>query len=143
MEMKTLTQTWVANPSKWEGFTTDNRPVYIKYRNYILSVNIGHIDESITSMLDRTVTEDYVDTQNFCCDPEKVTHKNFMITLELINYLPKFDFVSVCNFSECNRCDNYWHECDSINSMYCLYCGSCQICGCCPCNKPNCERDHI
>ena len=63
----------------------------------------------------------------------------------------------VCSFTQCIRCDRFWHLCneeieeenidnysDHNIQVYCQYCGHCQICGCCgDCGKPNCKEEHI
>lgn len=57
----------------------------------------------------------------------------------------------ICKFTQCCRCDKYWHMCneeidepdfenysDHNIQVYCQYCGHCQICGCCNCLKKDC-----
>jgi hypothetical protein len=47
MKIKNLIQTCRVSPSQWEASTTDNRPIYIRYRWGYLSINVGPIDGSI------------------------------------------------------------------------------------------------
>ena len=35
----------MAAPSQWEGWTSDNRQIYIRYRWGILSINIGEVGD--------------------------------------------------------------------------------------------------
>lgn len=39
--VKELTQTCEACPAQWEGLTTDDRPIYVRYRHGYLSVRLG------------------------------------------------------------------------------------------------------
>ena len=51
MEIKNLVQTCSACPSQWEGKTTDNRAVYVRYRWGYLSISVsdpgGSIDDAV------------------------------------------------------------------------------------------------
>lgn len=63
------------------------------------------------------------------------------------------DKIKICSFTQCIRCNYFWHFCDEFIGdceifaevrEYCLYCGHCQICGCCGnCGKLECENEHI
>ena len=45
--IKTCEQTCKWVPSQWEGFTTDGRPVYARYRHGHLSVRVGRVGQTI------------------------------------------------------------------------------------------------
>lgn len=47
--LKRLTQTCEACPSQWEGFTQDDKPVYIRYRWGCLTIQIGDIGGTIAN----------------------------------------------------------------------------------------------
>ena len=47
-----IRQTCTACPSQWEAVTTNNRPVYIRYRHGYLSVQIGFAGGDMKTALD-------------------------------------------------------------------------------------------
>jgi len=45
IRVKKITKTCDEFPAQWEGITDDNRQIYARYRNGILSINIGNVDD--------------------------------------------------------------------------------------------------
>jgi hypothetical protein len=41
LTVQTITKTCEAAPAQWEGRTTDDRPIYVRYRYGFLSVQLG------------------------------------------------------------------------------------------------------
>lgn len=50
--IKSIVRTCAASPSQWEGFTVDDRPIYIRYRWGELSVRLGPVGGTIRDALD-------------------------------------------------------------------------------------------
>jgi len=52
VEVEEIRQTCTACPSQWEGRTTDERPIYIRYRWGVLSVRLGPPGGDLPSAVD-------------------------------------------------------------------------------------------
>jgi hypothetical protein len=57
MEIKHITQTCNACPSQWEGRSTDNRPVYIRYRWGWLTIGVGLPGQTISDAVEKSMNK--------------------------------------------------------------------------------------
>lgn len=86
MNVNILNQTCTACPSQWDGWLTDNRMIYCRYRWGILSINIS-----------KTPTDDYCDPntewESFYSERIGDEYDGIMSQEELITRMKSLGFV--------------------------------------------------